>query len=579
MNVNLNRRRMKVLAPVVGCALLLLSCATGPSSPGGSTTSPSTPAQPKVVIIGLEADREPDSPALFGASGSGSSALEHYYAFHSALTVYDPSGTAAPLMAQKLPSLQDGDWKVLPEGGMEVTWKLKPGILWHDGVPLTSDDLVFGYQLNVDPELPTKIPGSLNNVTGVKAIDDQTIQVTWKTVSVEGGISGYDGIPSAPRHLLGDLYASGDKQAFQNSPLWSTQWVGLGPYRLTQWERGSFMEGIAFDQFFAGRPKIDRVIMKFLGDANAIVANVLSGDIDIIPLGAQLDVPPLVPVQQIWSASNGGTTGAVAKGVRTLYLQFKDPGGPWAQDLRVRQAMLHAIDRDDIVANLESGLTQRADFFAPIGDPVLELARSRGLPEYKFDPTRAAQLMSEVGWTRGPDGTFRNAAGPFKTAVATSNEGANPQEAAVVASQLSAAGFSADPAPYFQTVANRNEQAMNFPGTLIKPLNFSISSPGSLRQSQMGTPQNGWAGTNYGGYLNPQYEDLFRTYANELDTGRRQEALFQIVKLVDEQLPVLPIFYVPQVFAFRKGLNGPGMTAYLQAASTWNIGSWDISQS
>ena len=52
-----------------------------------------------------------------------------------------------------------------------------------------------------------------------------------------------------------------------------------------------------------------------------------------------------------------------------------------------------------------------------------------------------------------------------------------------------------------------------------------------------------------------------------------------MARLASEQLPVLPIFYVPQVFAFRKGLNGPGMTAYLQAASTWNIGSWDISQS
>ena len=117
---------------------------------------------------------------------------------------------------------------------------------------------------------------------------------------------------------------------------------------------------------------------------------------------------------------------------------------------------------------------------------------------------------------------------------------------------------------------------MNFPGSLIKPWNFSISAPGSLRQSQIGTAQNAWAGNNYGGYVNPAYDDLYRLYANELDTGKRQEALFQIVKLIDEQLPVLPIFYVPQVYAFRTGLTGPGNTAYLQAASTWNINTWDL---
>ncbi len=359
---------------------------------------------------------------------------------------------------------------------MEVTWKLKPGIVWHDDMPLTTDDLIFGFQLNTDPQLPTAVPGELANVSSIKAVDDQTLIVTWKTLTIAGGISGYDGIPAAPRHIFGELYASGDKTAFQNSPYWSTQWVGLGPYRLTQWERGSFIEGTAFDRYIGGRPKIDRVVFKLLGDANAIVANLLSGDIDIIPLGAQLDVPPLTPVRQTWANTNGGTTGAVAKGVRTLYLQLKDPTVPW-QDLRVRQAMLHAIDRDDIVENLEAGLTQRADFFVPIGDPVLGLATSRGLPQFKYDPSRAAQLMSEAGWTKGTDGVFRNAAGAFKIAVATSNEGSNPQEAAVVASQLSAAGFSADPAPYFQTVANRNEQAMNFPGSLIKPWNFSISAP------------------------------------------------------------------------------------------------------
>src|SRR5205814_703597 len=139
-----------------------------------------------------------------------------------------------------------------------------------------------------------------------------TLVATWKTASVAGGVSGYDGIPAAPRHLLGDLYATGDKTAFTNSPYWSTEWIGLGPYRLTQWERGSYMEGTAFDQYVGGRPKIDRLVMKFLGDANAIVANILSGDIDIIPLGANLDVPHLASVREMWLSTHEGTTGTVA---------------------------------------------------------------------------------------------------------------------------------------------------------------------------------------------------------------------------------------------------------------------------
>ncbi|HZT07955.1 MAG TPA: peptide ABC transporter substrate-binding protein [Chloroflexota bacterium] len=574
-------RHATPLAVTLTTAALLLGCAAPagqrPSEASASSTAVAAPAHPTIVNVGLQADREPASPAFFGASGSGSSPLEVFYAFHASLTAYDPAGAVMPVLAQKVPSLQDGDWRVLPEGGMEVTWKLKPGLVWHDGTPLTADDFILGYQLNTDPELASSIPGALDSVSSVRGIDSQTLVVTWKSITVAAGVSGYDGIPAVPTHIFAEQYAAGDKTALSNSPYWSTQFVGLGPYKLTEWSRGSFIEGQAFDRYVGGRPKIDRIVLKFLGDANALVASVLAGDIDIIPLGAQVDVQPVSVVRDAWAPTSGGTTGAVAKGVRMIYLNFRDATLPWVEDVRVRQAMLHALDRDTIVETLEGGLTQRADFIAPLGDPVLEMAANAGLPLYPFDLNRATELMAQAGWTKGPDGVFHNGLGqPFSAAAATSSEGTNPQEAAIVASQLTTAGFQADPAPYAQTASNRNQLAMSFPSMLIKPWNFSISAPGSLRQSQIGTAQNAYGGNNYGGYVNPTYEELYRAYAGELESGRRQQALFKIVKLLDEQLPVLPIFYVPQVYAFRKGLDGPGSTAYLQAASTWNVATWTI---
>jgi peptide/nickel transport system substrate-binding protein len=570
---------VRPLAAILGTLILLLACTSAPTqrTQTGSASEALAPsaAQPKVVTIGLQADREPASPAFFGASGTGSYQLEAFFAFHASLTTYDPSGAAVPVLAQRVPSLENGDWKLLPDGGMEVTWKLKPSLVWHDGTPLTTDDFVLGYQLNTDPELASNIPGALDAISSLRPTDAQTLVVTWKTLTVAGGVSGYDGIPAAPKHIFGEQYAAGDKTALANSSYWSSQFVGLGPYRLTQWSRGSFMEGTAFDRYVGGRPKIDRVIMKFLGDANAIVTSMLASDIDVIPLGAQLDAQPVAVVRDAWAPTNGGTTGAVAKGVRVIYLNFRDPALPWMQDLRVRQAMLHALDRDTMVETLQVGLTQRADFIAPVGDPVLAVATSQALPLYPFDPNRSAELMSQAGWTKGPNGVLRSPAGQaFSGAAATSNEGTNAQEAAIVASQLSTAGFQTDPAPYAQTTSNRNQLAMTFPSMLIKPWNFSIQAPGSLRQSQIGTSQNGYGGNNYGGYVNATYEDLYRSYAGELEPAPRQRALFEIVKLLDEQLPVLPMFYVPQVYAFRKGLTGPGPTAYLQAGSTWNIATW-----
>src|SRR5262249_53165031 len=154
----------------------------------------------------------------------------------------------------------------------------------------------------------------------------------------------------------------------------------------------------------------------------------------------------------------------------------------------VRAAMLHGIDRDTIVETLEVGLTQRADFIAPVGDPVLGMATSERLPLYPFNVSQAEQLMSQAGWTKGPNSFLRNGSGQqFSAAAAVSNEGTNAQEAAVMASQLSTAGFQTDPAPYAQTSSNRNQLAMTFPSLMIKPWNFALSAPGSLRQSQIGT--------------------------------------------------------------------------------------------
>src|SRR5439155_15648812 len=206
-------------------------------------------------------------------------------------------------------------------------------------------------------------------------------------------------------HLLRELYLTGDKLAFTNSPIWNVQWVGLGPYRLERWERGALLEAAAFDRYFLGRPRIDRIVIHYLGDANAMVANVLAGSVDMIPMGAQLDIGQVVVVRDEWVAKGvPGLTLPVPKGVRGLYLQFRDPTAPWAQDLRVRQALIHALDRAQFTQSLGFGLTQVAHYYVMPNDPVHRLAEERGVPRYPYDPARAERLLNYAGWTRPDSG-------------------------------------------------------------------------------------------------------------------------------------------------------------------------------
>src|SRR5436309_7306848 len=134
----------RLLIPFLGGALLLTGCAPAVGSSSSSSAAPTRP--PTLLRIGMQISNEPDantegvaSPAPFGGSGSGSSALEHFFTFHAPLTLSDQQSNIVPSVAQKIPSLQDGDWKVTSTG-MEVTWKIRPDVKWHDGQPLTADD-------------------------------------------------------------------------------------------------------------------------------------------------------------------------------------------------------------------------------------------------------------------------------------------------------------------------------------------------------------------------------------------------------------------------------------------------------
>jgi len=423
-------------------AIVLFGCAAPSPSARSDRQEGSAPAPraQKTLRMAMQASNEQDSPAVYGQAGSGSAAQEHFFLFHANLTALDSRGELVPRIAEKIPSVNDGDWRVLPDGGMEVTWKLRTNVYWHDGQSLTADDFVFGFQVISDPELPIVQVGPAPNIADVRAADAHTLVMTWKSRSSFGNVNGNDGVPALPRHLMESLYLSGDKTGFDNSNMWREQWIGLGPYRLTQWQRGREMEGEAFGQYFLGRPNIDRLIVRYVGDVNALVANVLSSEIDVIPAGAQLDIGQMVVLRQAWESSAGGVTLFNPKSVRTLYLQFRDPTAPWVQDVRVRQALLHALDRDQIVEALLYGLTQRADFYVPPDDPVYRLAEERGLPRYGYDQTRVDRLMSEAGWTRGGDGQFRNAAGQVVLIdVTVDGQGDNLREAETFAGHWSSA--------------------------------------------------------------------------------------------------------------------------------------------
>ena len=568
-------RRLLVL--LAAGATVLAGCAPANPSPPSSSQAPAqvqgAPAAPKVVRFD---NRKENTAGISIFATNNASQRTTTWTFHAGLTAYDAQGDLVGRLAAKIPSITDGDWKVNPDGTMEVTWRLKPNLTWHDGSPLTSADVAFGYQMYLDAELPVQRTGGVDLVREVTTPDPLTAVVHWKQPYYNANTSDLTDVSPVPTHLLGDAYRQGDKKAFTNHPYWTTDFVGLGPYRLTQWVSGSFMEGVAFDRYVLGRPKIDRVLIHITYDPNVSLANLMAGELDIIPEGlSATDRDTILGQADTFALTQWPTSteGAI--------WQWRDPSAPWVGDasnvnaLKVRQAMMLMLDRQLMSDTFAPGGGGVAHLFVSPHDPVFRLAEARGISKFLYDPNRAAQLMSEVGWNRGSDGMLRNSAGqgfPFEVRDNAPESG----DTVVYIDMLRKGGIDATLYTIPANAADRQRQRAESQGVRIGGSAISDEMMIQFSSRQIRSEANNWSGLNQGGYSNPMIDQQYERFLVEFDVAKRNEIYADFHKFVSDQILRIPWYYGSAMVAFKKNLKGPGVPPVRSPIQTWNIHEWDI---
>ena len=292
--------------------------------------------------------------------------------------------------------------------------------------------------------MPVARPEWAALVANVESLDPKTLVVHWKSLSFQGAGTGTGFIPALARHHMGALYQSGSIESFLNSPTWFEQWIGLGPYRLTRYERGAFIEGVAFQDYVLGVPKIGRVIISYIGDANTVTARMIAGDQDLVPLGARMDSSQMLNIRRGWGGA--GHTEAASSSTRTVYWQLRDPTLA-VSDLRIRRALAHATDREAMAEAMNDGLTPGAHTFIPPNEAAYAVLERRGFTKYQYDPTRALQLFAEAGFTPQA-GAPRNAAGEAVRAdLSASAQGSNIEEITALSGIWTRQGISSDIVP------------------------------------------------------------------------------------------------------------------------------------
>lgn len=558
-------------------AFSLVLSACGPTTPGGTGSgaqSGQAPSRLQSVTIAVAGEVDTLGTKL---GGGDTYAGEFDFLSSSPLAVHNERAAAIPLLAAELPSRDAGTWIVNPDGTMATTWRIRPNARWHDGRPVGPSDFILTLKIYQDPQLPVSSRDPERFMDRIEAVDANTFVIHWRrSYPWANQLIARQLEPLLPDHLMGRVYETSDPQTFVNHELWHrTSYVGTGPFVLVERVPGSQLVYRAFDQYFMGRPKLDQVVIRIIEDGSTVVANVLSGAVDVT-VGSTLGQIAGSTIKQQWAQSGDGEV--IITPVRFRYMEFQhNPTHnrqPALLDARGRRAMAHAIDRASLAEVVTAGTSPATEIYLSPSDqwhgPALQAAA-----KYAYDPARALALLGELGWSRRGEQLSSSSGEPFVLEVRTTTGSDNQTESSIIAADLSKLGIQANINVLSEAAQRDNEYRTTFPGVNVTARSIRVpETMGIWTSGQCPNPSQNFRGANRGCWQNEEYDRLFLVASTSLDPAERGNAMVQGMKLLTENVGVLGISYNSENLAVRKGLVGPGPRSSEQVGNTWNIYEW-----
>ncbi|HZT05988.1 MAG TPA: peptide ABC transporter substrate-binding protein [Chloroflexota bacterium] len=565
-------RAMVSFAPFISLVVLALGC--GPQLSGGPERNDSARSTGVKRIVAAVQD---DIPMVYqklnpSSRFRGVDGVQDLVA--AGLTQANRSGESIAELAEASPSVENGLWILAPDGTMELTWHIKPGARWHDGVPFTADDLVFTLQVMRDPDLPIFGDAAYNFISGIMALDPQTVTVSWNRPFIHADwlFSTQLALPIA-KHALEPAYRE-RKAGFTDEPYWGQEYVGAGPYKLKEWQLGSHLVVSAFDGFVLGRPKVDEIEVRFIPDDETLAANLLAGSVEVV-LGRSISGPQAGQIVDAWRGA--GHMDLQYSSWVALYPQFIDPNPPIMLNLQFRQAVLQAIDRQQLVDELLPGQSSVADSWLLPGQPQYKEIEARAVTHYPYDPRKAAELLAGLGYTRGSDGALMDRSGKPLVIEIRTTAGDDLREKILLASldDWKQVGLTGTPVLVPRQQAQDLPYRATFPGFELNRNPPDERGLPNLQIARIPLPENEFRVTgNRSRYRNADLDSLVERYFTTIPTTERMGVMGQIVKHVSENLVILPIFYdaAPTLISNRLVNVGAGGSNGTQA---WNAYEWD----
>jgi len=499
--------------------------------------------------------------------------------FYEPLASWDADGNLVPMLAAEIPDLEN---EGLSRDGMSVIWKLKPNIRWHDGQPLTADDLVFNWEYASDPATAAVTIGSYKDIK-VEKVDDLTVRVLFQkpTPFWADAFVGARGLV-IPRHLFAAY--KGDKS--RDAPT-NLKPIGTGPYKFVSFNPGDLVTGkLNSDYHRPNRPHFDTIEMKGGGDAVSAARAVLqTGEYDYA-WNMQVEDEILLRLEK---GGRGHVVIDPGGAIEHIQLNNSDPWSevdgerssvrskhPLLSDPAVRQALSLLVDRKSVQDYIYGRTGIATGNF--LNNP--EKYRSKNT-RWEFNIEKANQVLEAGGWKRGPDGVRAKDGKKLSFVYQTSINAPRQKNQQIVKQACQKAGIelelkSVTASVYFSSdIANPDTYSKFYADIQMYTLNMTVPDPDVFMRVfsswEIATKENKWQGRNITRWRNDEYDKAFRAAEGELDPVKRAALFIRMNDLACNDLAVIPVVNRPKVQAVSNKLH-PVRSGWDN--DLWNLADW-----
>ncbi|MDF1793121.1 MAG: peptide ABC transporter substrate-binding protein [Thalassobaculaceae bacterium] len=481
----------------------------------------------------------------------------------------------------KLPTIEDGDAVPFdskteagePVTGVRKTYEIRDDAYWADGTPVTTDDVLFAWELGRNPETGGDTLKAYQDVLDIEVHGPKRFTITDRKLDYRYPSMGDFAV--MPAHV--DRAAFAEPREYRNRTLYQTDPTnpGLwnGPYRVSEVQVGSQITLVRNPYWKGPAPAFERVVVRAIENTSALEANLLSGSIDMIAGESGLAIDQALAFEK----RQGGDFQVIYQ--PSLIYEHLDVmlSNPILGDLKIRQALLHAVDRDAINARLFAGKQPVATGSV---NPLDWTYTTDGVPTYPYDPDKAVALLEAAGWNPGPDGVRVNGEGTRLSISLMTTGGNRSRELVqqVLADYWKRVGIDTVirnelPRVFFgETVSKRRFPGLAMFAWLSAPEHLPRTT---LQSDSIPTEANNWGGQNYTGYANPEMDALIDAIEIELDRDKRADLWAAFQRLYATDLPVLPLYFRADSYILPKWLQGVRPTGHKYTSTNW-IEEWRV---